>query len=187
MPNTIAARPTTEKIDDHEKKCSRMPEVRRPITAPPAATPTQVPTAFPRSSGGKTVVITESVTGMIRAAATPRTARIAISVPGESTNSAANEAAPNRASPTASKGFRPKRSPIAPAGRSSAAKTIAYASTIHSSSVCDAPVSRAIPGRATLRLATAATTIIRARHMTRKTAARRCASLLMGDFIAAPI
>ena len=55
-------------MDGQEKKCSRMPEVRRPMTAPPAATPTHVPTAFPRSSGGKMVVITESVTGMIKAA-----------------------------------------------------------------------------------------------------------------------
>ena len=53
------------------------------MTAPPAATPTHVPTALPRSSGGKTVVITESVTGMINAAATPITARSAISGAGE--------------------------------------------------------------------------------------------------------
>ena len=94
-------------MDGQEKKCSRMPEVKRPMTAPPAATPTHVPTAFPRSSGGKMVVITESVTGMIKAAATPIAARIAISAPGESTKSATSETAPNTASPIASSGFRP--------------------------------------------------------------------------------
>ncbi len=99
--------------------------MNRPRTAPPAATPTQVPTALPRSSGGKIVVITESVTGMMSAAATPMPARIAISASGEWTNSAANDTLPKRASPAANRGLRPKRSPSAPAGRSSAAKTIA--------------------------------------------------------------
>ena len=40
------------------------PEARSPSTPPPAATPTQVPTALPRSSGGNMVVITDSVTGI---------------------------------------------------------------------------------------------------------------------------
>ena len=53
------------------------------------------------------VVITESVTGMIKAAATPIAARIAIRAPGESTKSATSETAPNTASPIASSGFRP--------------------------------------------------------------------------------
>jgi len=43
------------KIDDQEKKWSRMPDVRRPMTAPPAATPTQVPTIFPPEERGKAV------------------------------------------------------------------------------------------------------------------------------------
>ena len=42
-----------------------------PSTPPPAATPAHVPTALPRSSGGNTVVITDSVTGMTNAAPTP--------------------------------------------------------------------------------------------------------------------
>ena len=54
----------TTKIEGHENHSSRIPEASNPSTPPPAATPTQVPTALPRSSGGNTVVITESVTGM---------------------------------------------------------------------------------------------------------------------------
>ena len=72
--------------------------------------------------------------------------------------------------------MRPIRSPIAPAGRSSAAKVSAYAATIHCSCVCEAPVPRAISGSATFRLATAPTTIISARHITLKTAPRRFCS-----------
>ena len=97
----------------------------RPSTAPPAATPTHVPTALPRSSGGNTVVITDSVTGMTNAAATPITARRTTSWPAESANIASTEAPPNVASPASRTGFRPKRSPSAPAGSSRAAKASA--------------------------------------------------------------
>ena len=58
-----------------------------------------------------------------------------------------SDASPYSASPTASTGLRPMRSPIAPAGSSSAANVSAYASTIHWSCVCVAPVSRAIRER----------------------------------------
>ena len=168
-----AARTTLRtKIDCHGSHSSRTPEASRPSTPPPAATPTHVPTALPRSSGGKTVVITDSVTGMIIAAPTPMAPRSAISSPGPFRKIAASEERPKMPSPAARTGLRPIRSPIAPAGRSSAAKASAYAATIHCSCVCEAPVLRAISGSATFRLATAPTTIISARHMTLSTAPR---------------
>ena len=67
VPASATAASTTlrPKIDGQGSHSSRTPEASRPSTPPPAATPTHVPTALPRSSGGKTVVITDSVTGMI--------------------------------------------------------------------------------------------------------------------------
>ncbi len=172
--SATAARTTLKtKIDCQGSHSSMTPEASKPSTPPPAATPTHVPTALPRSSGGKMVVITDSVTGMIIAAPTPIAPRSAISSPGPFRKIAASEERPKRARPAARTGLRPIRSPIAPAGRSSAAKARAYAATIHCSCVCEAPVLRAISGSATFRLATAPTTIINARHMTRSTAPRR--------------
>ncbi len=171
--SAMVARTTLKtKIDCHGSHSSITPEASNPSTPPPAATPTHVPTALPRSSGGKTVVITDSVTGMIIAAPTPIAPRSAISSPGPFAKMAASEERPKRPRPAARTGLRPIRSPIAPAGRSSAAKANAYAVTIHCSCVCEAPVLRAISGSATFRLATAPTTIISARHMTLSTAPR---------------
>jgi hypothetical protein len=99
-----------------------------------------------------------------------------MSSPGELKKTAASEAAPKSPSPAMSMGLRPKRSPMAPAGRRSAANASAYPSTIHCNCVWVAPVSRASAGSATLRLATAATTIISERDITRSTAARWCRS-----------
>ena len=54
---------------------------------PPApANPAQIPTALARSSGGKMLVIVESVPGMIRAAPMPIRARYPISWPDEPAN-----------------------------------------------------------------------------------------------------
>ena len=115
----------TTKIEGHENHSSRIPEASNPSTPPPAATPTQVPTALPRSSGGNTVVITESVTGMTHAAPIPIPTRSAISSAGELRKMANSEASPYTDSPRISSGFRPIRSPIAPAGSSSAANASA--------------------------------------------------------------
>ena len=173
---TAARRTLRTKIDCQGSHSSRTPDASSPSTPPPAATPTHVPTALPRSSGGKTVVITDSVTGMIIAAPTPMTPRSAISSPGLFRKIAASEERPKRPRPAARTGLRPILSPIAPAGRSSAAKASAYAATIHCSCVCEAPVLRASSGCATFRLATAPTTIISERHITLSTAPRRLRS-----------
>jgi hypothetical protein len=109
------------KIDGQENHSRSSPDVRRPRTPPPAATPTHVPTALPRSSGGKIDVITESVTGITKAAPTPIATRSAISSDGPWTKIAARDASPKIARPPASTVFLPMRSPIAPAGSRSAA------------------------------------------------------------------
>ena len=49
-----------------------------PRPMPIAAMPAQIPMAFPRSSRGNTLVMIESVAGMMSAAPTPIAARIAI-------------------------------------------------------------------------------------------------------------
>ena len=109
VPTRASAASTTlsAKIDGHESHWSSKPEMRRPRTAPPAATPTHVPTALPRSSGGKMVVITESVTGMMKAAATPITMRSPISCVGVWRKRARKDASPKSESPRARMGLRP--------------------------------------------------------------------------------
>src|SRR6266511_200099 len=68
---SVARTTLSTKIDGHENHCRSRPDVSRPRMPPPAATPTQVPTALPRSAGGKTVVMTDRVTGITNAAPTP--------------------------------------------------------------------------------------------------------------------
>ena len=147
----------------------------RPRTAPPAATPTQVPTALPRSSGGKMVVITESVTGMMNAAATPITMRSPISV---RRRSGANRARGRREPKSASPSSEERLAAEAVADRAGGQQQRGEGERVG----VDDPLELRLrarrcrgrsPGRATLRLATAATTIISARHMTRSTAPRR--------------
>jgi hypothetical protein len=166
----------TANTDGHENHSSNVPERSRPMIAPAPAMPAQMPTARPRSWGGKTLVMIDRVVGITSAAPTPITARRPISVDGALTSIAASEAPPKTTSPVSRIPLRPKRSPSAPAGSSSPAKTSAYASTIHCSWACEAPVPRARSGRATFSDATAATTIINARHITPSTA-RRCDGL----------
>ena len=107
------------------------PETSSPSRALPPATPAQAPTARSRSPAGKFEVMIESVVGMISAAPRPMKARIAIRVEGSLTVVAIAAPMPKIARPASSTRRRPSRSPRAPAGSSSPAKTSAYASTIH--------------------------------------------------------
>ena len=97
-------------------------EMNSPMIPPAPATPAQVPTALACSWAGKLVVITDRVTGMIIAAATPATIRRVISASGVVTNAEAALVAANRARPTSRMGLRPHRSPIAPTGMRRAAR-----------------------------------------------------------------
>ncbi len=111
------------KNEFHSKNSSRMPELNNPMTAPPPATPTHMPTAAARSSGGKDVVITDRVTGMMAAAPTPMQARTTIRTWGSLTNRPNAEATPKMTRPASRTGLRPIRSPRAPTASSSPAKT----------------------------------------------------------------
>ena len=109
--------------DCQSQTSSSTPETSRPKTAPAPATPTQAPTARPRCSAGNDVVMIDRVVGMTSAAPTPITPRRTISTSGSAVNAAAAEPSAKTASPMTSTGLRPYRSPSAPAGSSSPAKT----------------------------------------------------------------
>ena len=91
------------------------------IMLPPPAKPAQMPIALALSSGGKLDVMIDSVTGMIIAAPTPARTRATIIIAVVVASSEPTVAMANTARPASSTGLRPKRSPIAPTGSSSAA------------------------------------------------------------------
>ena len=74
----------------------------------------QMPIALPRSSRGKTSMITDSVAGMIIAPPTPIAARSTISCVASCANAASTLATPNSTSPACRARLRPKRSPSVP-------------------------------------------------------------------------
>uniref|UniRef100_A0A6J7Q649 Unannotated protein n=1 Tax=freshwater metagenome TaxID=449393 RepID=A0A6J7Q649_9ZZZZ len=96
-------------------------DTNSPIMPPLPANPDQMPIARPRSSGGKLEVMTDRVTGMIMAAPVPPRMRAAIIISGPFAKAATVFAVPKIASPPSRSGLRPKRSPMAPIGMSSAA------------------------------------------------------------------
>jgi hypothetical protein len=83
----------------------------------------QIAIAFVRSCGGNTLIKIDSVDGMISAAATPITARQAISCHMVVDSAASAAAIRNSTSPSCNAPLRPKRSPSAPVENSSPAKT----------------------------------------------------------------
>ena len=89
----------------------------------PAATPAHVAMARPRSAGGNTLVMIDSVDGITKAAATPMTPRPAITMPDVSAVAATAAPTRNSTRPACSAPFRPKRSPRVPAVNSSPANT----------------------------------------------------------------
>jgi hypothetical protein len=91
-------------------------------TARPEA-PAQIAMARPRSPSSNALVMIARVDGRMAAAPTPITARMTISSVGAVAYAATAEAPPKSTSPPASTRRRPKRSPTAPKGRSSAANT----------------------------------------------------------------
>lgn len=89
---------------------------------PPPATPVHTPIALPRCSPGKVEVMTARVIGMIIAAPIPPATRAAIMISAVGARPATTFATPKMPSPAISMGLRPRRSPIAPSGSSSAAR-----------------------------------------------------------------
>jgi len=94
-----------------------------PRPMPTAASAAQIPIALPRSSGGKTFAMIESVAGMISAAPTPISARMTMTSPDVSAMSAPTLASPKTVMPACSASLRPNRSPSVPNTRRSPAKT----------------------------------------------------------------
>ena len=66
-----ASSAVSTKIEPQEKPSSSAPDASRPSVPPVPAKPAQMPTALARSSGGNTLVIVDSVPGMISAAPMP--------------------------------------------------------------------------------------------------------------------
>lgn len=97
-------------------------ERNMPRMPPPPATAVHTPMALPRRSSGKVEVMTARVIGMIIAAPTPLIARAAIMTSALGDSAATTFAMPNNVSPAVNMGLRPRRSPIAPSGSSSAAR-----------------------------------------------------------------
>ena len=90
----------TTKIEPHHHCSSSAPPTSIPRMPPAPAKPAHTPTALARPSGGKTLVIVDSVPGMISAAPTPVSARHAMSAPAESLNAEAALATPKMAMPS---------------------------------------------------------------------------------------
>ena len=117
---------STGKANSHGQvtRSIRNDETKRPRMPPAPAKPDQIPTARARWSAGKLEVITDSVTGMIIAAATPATMRASRRTSTDPAEPASRLAPANSASPDSRIGLRPQRSPMAPIGRSSAARAM---------------------------------------------------------------
>ena len=83
------------KIEPHQKCSSRMPPVIGPRPMPSADTPAHTPIALPRSSGSvKTLVMIDSVDGMMNAPPMPISARVAISASADGANADSAEPTP---------------------------------------------------------------------------------------------
>jgi hypothetical protein len=155
----------TSRVDPHQNRSRSAPVTSGPMELPAPANPAQMAMARVRSCGGKIAVMIDRVAGMMNAAPTPITARPAISCVEPVATPPTNVPSPKTPRPARSARRRPKRSPTAPALKSSPAKTIAYASTIHCRSEAEAPRSRWIVGSAVLRPDTVMTTRTSDRHM----------------------
>lgn len=168
--------------DPHQKACSSNPPAMTPSAPPAPAKPAQMAIALPRSALENTAVMIESVAGIVRAAPTPMIEREAMRLSGVPACVANRAPAAKSVRPTSSARLRPKRSPSAPAGSSSPAKTKAYEATIHNSSVFEGDRASRMLGRARFRELTPATTRMRLMHITpRMTQRRGCPSVEIGS------
>ena len=104
----------SQKTELQENHSSSRPPTNGPSPIPTPAIADQMAIALPRSSRGKTSMITDSVAGMIIAPPMPIAARSTISWVASWANAASTLATPNSTSPDWSAFFRPKRSPSVP-------------------------------------------------------------------------
>ena len=111
-----------KKIDCQLTLSTRKPPTTGPIASAIAETPAQVPIALPRSSGGKALVMIDSVAGIISAEPVPCTARQATSQVSLGEKPIAALAEAKMTTPARKILRRPNRSPRRPPVTSSTAK-----------------------------------------------------------------
>ena len=103
------------KTEPHQKRSSRSPPASGPIAAPAEKLVTHTAIATVRCPSSRNMLrIRESVDGARVAAATPSSAREAISISALVEKAATTEAAPKAAAPVSSSRRRPTRSPSVP-------------------------------------------------------------------------
>ena len=120
-----------------------------PMATPSAFNPAQTPMAWPLSFSGNTLVIVESVLGMIIASAAPMKTRQKISWVGLPENAAPRLARPKTTNPAVSIFPRPILSPRPPEVIMREPESIVYTLTIHNSCELVAPSCFWIVGKAT--------------------------------------
>jgi hypothetical protein len=99
----------------HQNRSSSAPPINGPSAPPVEKLVIQTPIATVRCRGSRNMFrINDSVDGARVAAATPSTARVAISIDALVENAASTEAAPNAAAPINRRRRRPMRSPRVP-------------------------------------------------------------------------
>ena len=103
-----------KKIARQVKSSVSQPPISGPAASAIADTPAQVPIALPRSWGGNALVMIDSVPGIISAAPTPWTARLATSQPAVGASPIVAEAAAKITTPIRKTRRRPKMSPSRP-------------------------------------------------------------------------
>ena len=111
------------KIAPNQKWPSRKPLITGPNAPAAPVTLAQMAIAFGRSCAGKMLMMIDSVDGMISAAATPISARHAISRSMLSACDARTAPTAKSARPVCSAPLRPNRSPSAPVVKSRPANT----------------------------------------------------------------
>ena len=114
----------TRKTEPHQKWSSSQPPMIGPSGMPPATEAVITPIAFVRSfSSSKREGMTDSDSGMTRAAPSPMRVRAAMIHPGSSARAPSSEPVRKTTSPATSIRRRPNRSPARPAGSIVAANT----------------------------------------------------------------
>ena len=171
----------TRKTEPHQK-CSRsQPPVTGPMATAMPAVADQMAMAWARSRRSvNTLVMIESVAGMISAAPMPMIARVAMRWLALVAKAEAIDAEPMIVRPMARAPRRPNRSPSEPIVSSRPANTRMYESTTHWSWLVDASRSRCNVGRATFTIVLSITISSRLRHITASTIQRRGSRVAAG-------
>ena len=115
----------TRNTEPYQKCASRKPPISGPMAPPAPANPAHMAMALARSRRGNADCSRLSVLGMMSAAPMPMTARQAMSAVASFMKAQAVLATMKITRPMSSAPLRPNRSPMAPAGSSSAANTSA--------------------------------------------------------------